>query len=127
MTVSCDKMPPAVILCGGYGIRLRDVTEQLPKPLVRIGPQPILWHIMKIYAHFGVKRFILCLGYKRDVFLDYFLHYREHACDITIGLGRNKPITYHQDNSEEDWEVTLVDTGLDTHTGGRVYRVGGYL
>lgn len=127
MTNSPHKMPPAMILCGGYGTRLRDVTEQLPKPMVPIGPQPIIWHIMKLYAHHGVRRFILCLGYKRDVFIDYFLHYREHACDITLTLGQFPDIKYHQPHPDEDWEVTLVDTGLDTQTGGRIHRAGKYL
>lgn len=127
MAMPEKTMPPAMILCGGYGTRLRDVTEQLPKPMTPVGPQPILWHIMKIYAAFGVKRFILCLGYKRDVFVDYFLHYHAHACDITIKLGKGERITYHGSHQEEDWEVTLADTGLDTMTGGRAYKAAKHL
>jgi glucose-1-phosphate cytidylyltransferase len=121
------EMPPAVILCGGYGTRLREVTEQLPKPMVPIGPQPILWHIMKTYASFGVKRFILCLGYKREIFIDYFLHYHAHVGDVTIKLGKGEHIAYHNFHQEEDWEVTLADTGLDDQTGSRIYKASKYL
>ena len=78
------KMPPAVIFCGGMGTRLREITELTPKPMVQIGEQPILWHIMKCYAAFGVKRFILCLGYKREVFTDYFINYRQRRNDFTL-------------------------------------------
>ena len=116
-----------MILCGGQGTRLRDVTELLPKPMVPIGPHPIVWHIMKGYAAFGVKRFILCLGYKREVFIDYFLNYRAHATDITLHLGEEKGIVYHGGHGEEDWEVTLADTGVRTMTGGRIARAGKYL
>jgi glucose-1-phosphate cytidylyltransferase len=121
------EMPPAIILCGGLGTRIRDVTESLPKPMVPVGPQPIIWHIMKIYASFGVKRFILCLGYKREVFIDYFLNYKARSTDITITLGSRDKIKYHDHLDEEDWEVTLADTGLYTQTGGRVARAAKYL
>lgn len=130
MTMStCNyiEMPPAMILCGGQGTRLRDVTELLPKPMVPVGSQPILWHIMKSYAAFGVKRFILCLGYKREAFIEYFLNYHARATDITIKLGSDNRITYHGSNGEEDWEVTLVDTGEASMTGCRVFRAGKYL
>ena len=121
------EMPPCMILCGGMGTRLRDVTELLPKPMVPIGEQPIIWHIMKSYAAYGVKRFILCLGYKRESFIDYFLNYHERSTDVTIKLGENKNITYHSSHGEEDWEVTLAFTGIDTMTGGRVYKAAKYL
>ncbi len=127
MNTEKDSMPPAMILCGGQGTRLRDVTELLPKPMVPIGPHPILWHIMKNYAAFGVKRFILCLGYKREVFIDYFMNYHTRATDITLRLGEKNNIIYHDGHGEEDWEVTLVDTGDRTMTGGRVARAGKYL
>ena len=120
-------MPPTMILCGGQGTRLRDVTELLPKPMVPVGPQPIVWHIMKTYASFGVRRFILCLGYKRETFIDYFLNYHARATDITVKLGQKKQITYHGSYGEEDWEVTLVDTGDKTMTGGRIARAAKYL
>jgi glucose-1-phosphate cytidylyltransferase len=127
MNFQKTEMPPLIILCGGYGTRLREVTEQLPKPMVPVGPQPILWHIMKIYASYGVKRFILCLGYKRDVIVDYFVHYHAHASDITVTLGQREQVRYHRSYMDEDWEVTLANTGMDTQTGGRVYRAAKYL
>ncbi len=120
-------MPPAMILCGGQGTRLRDVTELLPKPMVPVGEQPIVWHIMKSYAAFGVSRFILCLGYKREEFIDYFLNYHARSSDITVRLGREHDITYHDRSGEENWEVTLADTGPDTMTGGRVRIASRYL
>lgn len=122
-----DIMPPAMILCGGEGTRLRDVTELLPKPMVSIGPQPILWHIMKGYAAFGVRRFILCLGYKREAFIDYFLNYHARASDFTIKLGKQQDITFHNSYEEVDWQVTLADTGDQTMTGGRIARASKYL
>jgi glucose-1-phosphate cytidylyltransferase len=118
-------MPPAMILCGGQGTRLREVTEMLPKPMVPIGPHPILWHIMKSFAAHGVRRFILCLGYKREAFIDYFLNYRARAADITVRTGAAGGVTYHGD-PQEDWEVTLADTGEQTMTGGRVRRGAHY-
>ncbi|MCU0857117.1 MAG: glucose-1-phosphate cytidylyltransferase [Pontiellaceae bacterium] len=121
------NMPPVMILCGGQGTRLRDVTELLPKPMVPVGPNPIVWHIMKGYAAFGVKRFILCLGYKREAFIDYFLNYHARAADVTIRLGKQSDITYHAGHGEEEWEVTLTDTGDRTMTGGRIGRAAKYL
>ena len=121
------EMPPLMILCGGQGTRLRDVTELLPKPMVPVGPHPMVWHIMKGYAAYGVTRFILCLGYKREVFIDYFLNYHARATDLTIRLGQEKHITYHGNHGEEDWEVTLADTGDRTMTGGRIARAAKYL
>jgi glucose-1-phosphate cytidylyltransferase len=115
-----NEMPPLMILCGGKGTRLRDVTELLPKPMVPIGEQPIVWHIMRSYAAFGVKRFILCLGYKRDCFVDYFLNFHAYASDITVRLGKHGAITYHDQAIEADWEVTLANTGIDSLTGGRI-------
>ncbi len=122
-----EPMPPVMILCGGQGTRLRDVTELLPKPMVPVGPQPILWHIMKSYAAFGVTRFILCLGYKREAFTNYFLNYHARASDITIKLGKEQEIIYHGSHGEEEWEVTLADTGDRTMTGGRIARAAKYL
>jgi len=117
----------AMILCGGKGTRLREVSELLPKPMVPIGEQPILWHIMKSYAAFGVKRFILCLGYKREVFIDYFMNYHLRSSDATVKLGHNPEITFHGESEEADWEVTLAGTGLETMTGGRVQKASKYL
>ena len=93
-----------MILCGGMGTRLREVTELLPKPMVPIGEQPIVWHIMKTYAAFGVKRFILCLGYKRECFVDYFANYRLRTSDTTIRTGVKSQIRFHSAEDEEDWE-----------------------
>ena len=122
-----NDMPPVMILCGGKGTRLREVTELLPKPMVPIGEQPIVWHIMKTYAAFGCRRFILCLGYKREAFVDYFMNYHLRTSDATITLGHNPKVRFHEDVPESDWEVTLVGTGLETMTGGRVARAAKYL
>ena len=111
-----------VILCGGQGTRLREETEFRPKPMVPIGGHPILWHIMKYYAHFGHKEFILCLGYKGDYIKEYFLNYHWRTSDVTIRLSAEQEIKYHSKHDEEDWTVTLLDTGADTMTGGRVRR-----
>ena len=111
-----------VILCGGLGTRLREETEFRPKPMVPIGNRPILWHIMKFYAHFGFKEFILCLGYKSEMIKEYFFHYQWHCSDVTLRLGPAPQITYHNQHAEEDWQVTLLDTGVATQTGGRVRR-----
>jgi glucose-1-phosphate cytidylyltransferase len=116
-----------VILCGGLGTRLREETEFRPKPMVPIGDRPILWHIMKFYAHFGFKEFILCLGYKADMIKEYFFHYQWHSSDVTLRLGPTPQITYHNQHPEEDWQVTLLDTGLATQTGGRVRRALEYI
>lgn len=122
------KMPPCMILCGGMGTRLRDVTELLPKPMVPIGPQPIVWHIMKAYAAYGINRFILCLGYKQEIFIDYFLNYHERMSDFTIKLDQPKHIFFHDSHhKEEDWEVTLAYTGIKTMTGGRVRKASKYV
>jgi len=111
-----------VILCGGLGTRLREETEYRPKPMVPIGNRPILWHIMKIYAHYGHKDFILCLGYKGEVIKDYFRNYHWNTSDVTLRLGRSPQITYLSQHDEEDWTVTLLDTGQETQTGGRLLR-----
>lgn len=110
-----------VILAGGLGTRLSEETVITPKPMVQIGGMPILWHIMKSYAHRGFKEFILALGYKSDVVKNYFLHYCDLAGDLTVDLGSNS-ITRTR-TPKEDWIVHLVDTGLHTSTGGRVKRL----
>ena len=117
-----------VILCGGMGTRIRDHFELQPKPLIPIGSRPILWHIMKYYSHFGLDDFVLCLGYKREAFVDYFLHYRYHNTDMTIELGRPDSIQFHdEDAGIENWRITLADTGLRTSTGARLCRAAKYL
>lgn len=111
-----------VILCGGLGTRLREETEFRPKPMVPIGGRPILWHIMKYYAHFGHKEFILCLGYKGEIIKDYFRNYHWNTSDVTLTLGQNPKIRYHNTHDEEDWTVTMIETGQETQTGGRLLR-----
>jgi len=111
-----------VILCGGLGTRLREETEYRPKPMVPVGDRPVLWHIMKTYAHFGHKEFILCLGYKGEVIKEYFRNYHWNTSDVTLQLGAKPHIKYHSQHSEEDWTVTMIDTGQTTMTGGRVKR-----
>ncbi len=116
-----------VILCGGLGTRLREETEYRPKPMVPIGNRPILWHIMKYYAHFGHKEFVLCLGYKGEFIKDYFRNYHSNTSDVTLKLGANPEIRYHNSHEEDDWEVTLLDTGQETMTGGRLLRALDYV
>lgn len=116
----------AVILAGGFGTRLGNMTNLIPKPMVKIGEKPILWHIMKIYSHYGIKEFIICLGYKGEVIKDYFLHYEAKNNDFTINLG-NSEIEFHNGHDEKDWKVTLVDTGINTLKGGRIKRIEKYL
>lgn len=112
-----------VILCGGLGIRLKEETEYRPKPMVPVGNRPILWHIMKHYATHGHKDFILCLGYKGEVIKEYFRHYHWNTSDVTLKLGAQPKAIYHNTHDEEDWTVTMVDTGDKTMTGGRLKRV----
>lgn len=111
-----------VILCGGFGTRLREETELKPKPMVEIGGMPILWHIMKTYAHYGFNEFVLCLGYKGEVIKEYFYHYEILSNDFTIELG-SKNIEIYPGHSEKGWKVTLVDTGLNAMTGARIKRI----
>ena len=113
-----------VILCGGLGTRLREETEFRPKPMLEIGGRPILWHIMKIYAHYGYRDFVLCLGYKGYMIKEYFLNYEAMNNDFTVRLGDQSQISYHGQHTEQDFRVTLADTGLDCMTGGRVRKVG---
>ncbi len=114
-----------VILCGGRGTRITEETGVIPKPMVEIGGKPIIWHIMKIYSHYGFNDFIICLGYKGYVIKEYFSHYFLHMSDVTINLVDNKTITHN--TASEPWQITLVDTGQDTMTGGRLKRVQQYI
>ncbi len=116
-----------VILCGGQGTRIRDVSEVLPKPMLSIGNRPILWHIMKIYAHYGLKDFILCLGYKGWVIKEFFLNYYAKVSDMTIKIGEQNSVKYHNVNNESDWNITMVETGEDSQTGARIWNVRKYL
>jgi glucose-1-phosphate cytidylyltransferase len=115
----------AIILAGGYGTRISEETQNRPKPMVEIGGKPILWHIMKIYSHYGIREFVICLGFKGYVIKEYFANYCLHTSDVTFDLRNNQLIT-HERNTE-DWRVTLVDTGQETQTGGRIRRVARYL
>jgi len=115
-----------VLFCGGLGTRLRDYSDDIPKPMVNIGYRPILWHVMKYYAHFGIKEFILCLGYKADKIKEYFLNYKEHVSnDFTLTKG-GKEIRL-ESSDIEDWKITFVDTGLKSNIGQRLKAVERYL
>lgn len=111
----------AVILAGGLGTRLSEETDRIPKPMVPIGGLPIIWHIMKIYSHHGINEFVICLGYKGYVIKEYFSNYFLHMSDVTFDIGSGA-MHVHQ-NAAEPWKVTLIDTGMETMTGGRLRRV----
>lgn len=115
-----------VILAGGFGTRIRDVADDIPKPMIPIGPYPILWHIMKSYAHFGHKEFVVCLGYKSQVVKDFFLNYEAYTRDLTISFGTGA-VEYHNNHPESDWKVTLADTGMRSMTGSRVSKIREYI
>jgi glucose-1-phosphate cytidylyltransferase len=115
----------AVILAGGMGTRISEETQVRPKPMVEIGGRPVLWHIMKLYAHHGVREFIVCLGYKGYVIKEYFANYFIHNSDVTFDLAENR-IEVHE-RKAEPWRVTLIDTGEKTETGGRLKRVQPYV
>ena len=114
-----------VILAGGYGTRLSEYTDVIPKPMVKIGGEPILKHIMNIYSNYGFKDFYIALGYKGEVIKNYFLNYKSINSDFTVNL-KNGDLNFHN-NHEEDWKVTLVDTGVNTQTGGRLLNIAKYL
>jgi glucose-1-phosphate cytidylyltransferase len=117
----------AVILCGGQGTRIRDASELLPKPMLPIGGKPIVWHIMKGYARHGVREFVLCLGYKGWLVKEFFLNYRAMTTDVTVTLGRHDALEFIGRHDEEDWKVTLAETGEETMTGGRVAAIRRYV
>jgi glucose-1-phosphate cytidylyltransferase len=114
-----------VILAGGLGTRLAEETSVRPKPMAEIGEHPILWHIMKTYSHYGIDEFVICLGYKGYVIKEYFSNYFLHNSDVTFDMSRNEMIVH--ENATEPWKVTLVDTGAETLTGGRLKRVARYI
>ncbi|MBL8669309.1 MAG: glucose-1-phosphate cytidylyltransferase [Alphaproteobacteria bacterium] len=116
----------AVILCGGLGTRLREETEFKPKPMVEIGGRPILWHIMRGFRHHGIRRFVLCLGYRGDVIRDYFLNYARHHADIEVDL-RSGGVATLSESGIEDWRVVLAETGAETMTGARIKRALRYV
>ena len=116
-----------VILCGGTGTRLKEETEYKPKPLVMVGDRPILWHIMKLYSHYGFNDFVLCLGYKGDMIKDYFLKYDELAHDFTLKLGAGDKQIIHHEKATLNWNITFANTGLDCMTGSRIARIKKYI
>ncbi len=116
----------AVILCGGRGTRLQNETEYRPKPLVEIGGMPILWHIMKIYSQYGVKDFVLCLGYKGHMIKDFFMDLDVYSKDMSYNT-HTKQITIHDTSPVDDWNIVFAETGLDTNTGARVKRIEKYI
>lgn len=115
----------AVILAGGLGTRISEETSIIPKPMVKIGGKPILWHIMKIYSYYGINDFIICLGYKGEVIKDYFLNYKARMGDITMNIREDK-ISFHYDRAEP-WTISLIDTGSNSMTGGRIRRIKEYV
>jgi glucose-1-phosphate cytidylyltransferase len=114
-----------ILLAGGYGTRISEETDIRPKPMVEIGGKPILWHIMKTYSHYGFNDFIICLGYKGFFIKEYFANYFLHQSDLTIDLSDNSRQVHN--NASENWKITLVDTGLNTMTGGRIKRIQKYI
>lgn len=115
-----------VILAGGFGTRISEESANKPKPMIEIGEMPILWHIMKIYSHYGINEFIICAGYKQHVIKEWFADYFLHTSDITFDFTNGNEMIVHNKHAEP-WKVTVVDTGLNTQTGGRVKRVKDYV
>lgn len=125
-TVFAGVPVKVVILCGGKGMRIREAGADRPKPMIEIGGKPILWHIMKMYSHYGYNEFVLCLGYMQDYIKDYFLNYRFLNSDFTIELGSHESVLHHKKHGE-NWKITLVDTGLETKKGKRIKMVEEHL
>jgi glucose-1-phosphate cytidylyltransferase len=119
------KYMKVVILAGGFGTRISEESHLIPKPMIEIGGKPILWHVMKIYSHFGVNDFVICLGYKGYIIKEYFSNYFLHMSDVTFDMNRNEMHVHNR--KAEPWRVTLVDTGITTMTGGRLKRIADYL
>ncbi|MCF7907818.1 MAG: NTP transferase domain-containing protein [Candidatus Omnitrophica bacterium] len=118
----------AVILCGGRGTRIRDASEVLPKSMLPVGNMPLLWHIMKIYAHYGIKDFVLCLGYKGWAIKEFFLNYQAKVFDVVLKLDKENSIIYGQNHHEKlDWKISLVETGEESQTGARIWNARKYL
>jgi glucose-1-phosphate cytidylyltransferase len=115
----------AVILAGGYGTRIGEETHLIPKPMIEIGAKPILWHIMKLFSHYGINEFIICLGYKGHIIKDFFLNYNLRMSDFSINMNANEVINHS--NNAEPWKITLVDTGENSETGGRIKRIQKYV
>ena len=116
-----------VILCGGKGTRIRGVDDSLPKPMIPVGQYPIVWHIMRSYAHYGFKDFVLCLGHKGHAIKDFFLNYHTQVSDFTIDFSRDREVTFNKAHEQIDWRVSLAETGEDTLTGSRVKKIETYI
>ncbi len=116
-----------VILCGGKGTRIKEMTDTIPKPMVEIGGRPILWHIMKWYSFYGYNKFIACLGYKGHKIKEYFFNYEIKHSDITIDLGRKNNVFLHNIHTEDNWQITLADTGEESMTGSRIKQIEKYI
>ena len=116
-----------VILCGGQGARMREETEYRPKPMVEVGSRPLLWHIMRLFGHHGLNKFVLCLGYKGSMIKEYFLNYEAMTSDCTVSVGGRRQIWCHGTGESVDFEVTLADTGVDAFTGARLRKVARYI
>lgn len=116
-----------VILAGGFGTRLSEESQFKPKPMIEIGGKPILWHIMKLYSYYGFNDFIICAGYKQHVIKEFFANYFFHTCDVTFDFTKDKDSVSVWDKHSEPWKVTVVDTGLNTMTGGRIKRIEKYI
>ncbi|MFT5875563.1 MAG: glucose-1-phosphate cytidylyltransferase, partial [Clostridium sp.] len=115
-----------VLLAGGFGTRISEESHLKPKPMIEIGDMPILWHVMKIYSHYGYNDFVICCGYKAHMIKEYFADYYLHRSDVTFDFSENNKMTVHS-NFSEPWKVTIVDTGLNTMTGGRIKRIQKYI
>ncbi len=118
---------PVAILCGGKGTRLREETEFRPKPMIMVGDKPMIWHIMKTYAHYGFTDFMLCLGYKGEMIREYFYNYDWNHSDVLLELGSKKATKLRNGHHEENWRIWLIDTGAETLTGGRLKRLAAHL
>ena len=123
MSREYGEIVKAVLLAGGFGTRMKEETEFRPKPMVEIGGKPVLWHIMKMLAQQGIKDFVICAGYKSEFIKSYFANYGATNLDFTVKLGHPDSIVYHGKHDEFEWTVTVVDTGLNTMTGGRIKRI----
>lgn len=115
-----------VLLAGGFGTRISEESHLRPKPMIEIGNEPILWHIMKTYSYYGYNEFVICAGYKQNVIKEYFANYYLHKSDVTFDFTNANQVTIHN-NISEPWKVTVVDTGLNTLTGGRIKRIVPYI
>ena len=127
MTTNAERPMKVMILCGGFGTRLSTVGIDVPKPMVPIGGRPILWHIMKGFAHWGYPNFVLCLGYRSELIRQYFLNLSMMVNDVTLDISERTPPVLHHANDERDWRVTLAETGFDNATGSRVKQGGAYV